>query len=330
MSGHKKVYIWSSIDRIGNTIITFAGNIILARLLTPGDFGLVAMVGIFTAIAYNISGCGMSDGLIHKLNPTKQDYSTVFVFNAVMGLLFGIMFILMSNPIANFFEQPDLVGIMWAIGVCFFFQSLSFTQETRMRKMLEMKKMAIVRLSATICAIGFGIVLALLGYGYWGLVSSRIFLSFFLFIFYVIISQWIPKFAFYKDSFKEMFGYGAPLMMAYIFTQIGRNINAFVLGRHSPVASGIYSQAQKMEEVPFSITEAVFNWPFFSILANEADSNKKRILAQDMFSNIVLINGAIGLLLLLLSAPGFNFLFGEKWIEAIPIFRIFIIFLIFN
>ncbi len=326
MRSHKGVYVWSSVERIGGTAITFTGNVILARLLTPGDFGLLAMVGIFVSIAYNISSCGMSDGLIRKLNPTKGDYSTVFVFNACMGLLFGATFIMASRPIAAFFQQSELVGIMWAIGVCFFFQSLSFVQETKMRKELEMKKIAIVKLSSTLCAVGLGIVLALNGMGYWALVSSRIFLSFFIFVFYLIASRWLPRIAFYRDSFKEMFGYGVHLMLTYIITQVGRNVNVFVLGRYSPAASGVYSQAQKMQEVPYGITEAVFDWPFFPVLANEGDENKRRVLAQNMFKNIVFINVAMGLLLLLLSRPGFNVLFGAKWADAIPIFRVLLIF----
>ena len=92
MSG---VYKWSAIDRVCNSVMTFAGNIILARILTPYDFGLLAMVAIFVAIAYNISGCGLSDGLIKKTNPTDKDYSTVFVFNLAFGLFFCVIFILL-------------------------------------------------------------------------------------------------------------------------------------------------------------------------------------------------------------------------------------------
>lgn len=328
--GHNGVYKWSSIDRIGNSVITFAGNIILARLLTPFDFGLVAIVGIFISIAYNVSGCGLSDGLIHKLAPTKRDYSTVFVFNAVMGLLFCSFFIGISYPVASFFGHEELVGIMWALGICFFFSTLTFTQETKLRKELDMKSIAIVKLLSALVAVGLGIVLALSGYGYWALVSSRIFLSFFQFVFYLIVSRWMPRIAFYRDSFKELFGYGVHLMVSYVFTQIGRNINTFILGKYSPVASGIYSQAQKMEEVPYSILESVFNWPFFAVLSNEKEEAKRRELSRNMFCNILWLSVTIGVMLVLLSSPGFGFLFGEKWMAAVPVFRLLIIFGIFT
>lgn len=327
MSG---VYKWSAIERIGNSVITFVGNIVLARLLMPSDFGLVAMVGIFIGIAYNISGCGMSDGLIKKANPTAQDYSTVFVFNAVLGLVFCALFLAISRPLAAFFQQPVLQGIMWALGICFFFSTLTFTQEAKLRKELDMKKIAIVKIMATVTSMALGIWLALNGYGYWALVSTRIFLSFFLFLYYLVVARWLPRVAFYKDSFNELFSYGWHLMVSYVLTQFGRNINAFVLGKYSPAASGVFSQAQKLQEVPYSVIEAVFNWPFFAVLSNEQDEGRRRTLAQNMFANILWVSVVAGLLLILLSSPGIKLLYGEKWVEAIPIFRILVIYGIFT
>lgn len=330
MSGRKGVYKWSAIDKVGNSIITFSGNIILARLLMPADFGLVAMVGIFVSIAYNISGCGMSDGLIHKVSPTSRDYSTVFVFNAILGASFCALFIGIARPVASFFGHEELENIMWALGICFFFSTLCFTQETRMRKEMDFKRIAIVRLLSSVTAVGLGIYLAVKGFGYWALVSSRIFLSFFQFVYYLLVSRWIPRLAFYRDSFKELFGYGVHLMVSYVFTQIGRNVNAFVLGRYSPAASGIFSQAQKMQEVPFGLVETVFNLPFFSVISNERDEDRRKILAQNMFQNILWISVIIGALLVLMSDPAFKFLFGVKWDAAIPVFRILIVYGIFS
>ena len=132
MSG-KGVYKWTAIDRICNSVMTFGGNILLANLLSPSDFGLLAMVAIFTALAYNISGCGMSDGLINKENPSDRDYSTVFFFNVSTGVVFCIAFIASSSLIADYFGYEELKGIMIAIGICFFFQSMCLIQETKMR-----------------------------------------------------------------------------------------------------------------------------------------------------------------------------------------------------
>lgn len=326
MKSQANVYKWSTIDRVCNTAITFGGNIALARLLSPDDFGLLAMVAIFTAIAYNLSSCGMSDGIIKKLHPTADDYSTVFTFNALSGVVFCALFIITARPVAAFFGQPALVGIMWAIGICFVFQVMWFIQETKLRKQLDMKKIAIVRVSASASAVGLGIILALTGYGYWGLVSCRIFLSVFLFVYYVIATRWIPRLGFNRTSFNEMFGFGVNLMLAYVVNQVSRNINTFVLGRFSPSESGIFSQAQKMEEVPYSMVDNIINSSFFAIISNESDRENRRKLSTQMLGWITTLTVTVGLMLTLLAAPGFNLLFGEKWDNAVPVFRILIFF----
>lgn len=318
-------YRWMTVDRVTTTVLTFSGNVVLARLLTPYDFGLLAMVAIFTAIAYNASGCGLSDGLINKSDPTERDYSTVFVFNAAMGLGFAILFILCSGLVANFFEQEALRGIMIAIGICFFFQTLSFTQETRMRKEMNFKKIAIVHILANTCAIALGITLAATGYSYWGLVSCRVFLSVFLFVFYIIATKWLPRLAFDSRSFHQLFGYGVNLMWAYILTTVSRYISMTALGKQSSAASGLYSQAQKMEEVPFNLTDSIFNWPFFSVLSNEHKPFRRALMSTQMFQWLCLLNVTLGMLLMLLSSPGFMMLFGPKWQGAVPVFRVLVI-----
>ncbi len=321
------VYKWSMIDRVGNSVMTFGGNVVLARLLDPNDFGLLAMVAIFIALASNISSCGMADSLIHDSDVTDKDYSTVFVFNAVMGLLFSVAFIAFSDTIAVFFGHPQLENIMWAIGICFFFQMMCLTQETKLRKELEMKKMAFVHLSATASAVGLGILLAVRGYSYWALVSTRVFLSFFQFLYFVIATRWIPRFAFYMDSFRRSFGYGVHLMLAYLCSQFSRNINMSILGKYGNASSaGLYSQAQKLEEVPFGLSESILNWPFFAVVSKEGDPGRQRVLINTMHSTVLFVNLLIVGLLLAVATPAFHLLYGERWDAAIPVFHILVIY----
>lgn len=326
MSG-KSVYRWTAIDRIGNTIITFGGNLLMANLLDPFDFGLLSMVAIFSALAYNISGCGMSDGLINKTDPSARDYSTVFVFNILMGAGFCILFVASSGLVADCFEYPQLKGIMIAIGICFFFQSMVLIQETKMRKDLDFKSMALVHLLSSSCALVLGIVLVIKGYGYWGLVATQIFVSVFLFIFFMAFSRWMPRLAFYKDSFRELFGYGFHLMLAFVCYQFARNVNSSVLGKYSSGAlAGAYGQAQKIEDVPFALTDSILNWPFFSVLSSIVDSEDRRKAVARMHSVIIFVNASLAAFLFVISAYAFKALYGSKWDAAIPIFNILLVY----
>lgn len=307
--------------------MTFGGNVMLAILLDPFDFGLLGMVAIFSAIAMNLSDCGMSDGLVHKLNPTEDDYSTLFVFNGSMGLFFGLLFVVMSGFVSDFFGHPQLRGIMIAIGICFFFRTLSLVQETRLRKELDFKKLAQVRLSSTATALVLAIVLVRCGFGYWGLVAMQIFVNFLLFIYFLVLTKWRPRVAFSKQSFKDMYGFGINLMAAFLCTQIARNINALVIGKNMPAASaGVYSQAQKMEEVPYGIVDSMLMAPFFSILSSIDDEKERIKKSSEMHQMAIFVFSLISAYLFVVAAPAFNTIFGTKWDAAIPIFQILLFF----
>lgn len=318
------VYKWSFIDRISLALINFGVNIVLARMLTTADYGLLAMIAIFVAVASDLSSCGLSDGLVHKLRPTERDYSTVFVFNAGFGLLFGSLFFFTAPLTAEFFGHDELIGIMRVLGVCFFFQTMSYVQETRLRKQLRMKAICIVRVSATVTVSVMAILAAVNGYGYKALICTQLLLSFFLFLYYNIASRWFPKIDFSVKSFKEFFSYGVHLMLAYLASVIGRNINTFVLGRFypSPSASGIYYQGAKLAAVPFGVTESSLNSPFFVVASNEEDEATRRTLIMNMMRTIIGVNGILMMFLCVIAGPCIELLYGDEWIGAVPIFRI--------
>ncbi len=317
-------YKWSFIDRGSLAVINFGVNIALARMLTEADFGLLAMISLFVAVAYDLSSCGLSDGLIHKTRPTETDYSTVFLFNAGFGLLFGLTFFLTAPLTARFFGHEELVGIMRVLGVCFFFQTMSYVQETRLRKQLRMKAICFARVGATVTVSALAIVLAALGYGYWALVCTQLLLSVFFFIYYTVASRWFPAIRFSVKAFKEFFGYGVHLAISYLSTIVGRNVNTFVLGRlyPTPALSGVYYQGAKLANVPFAIGEYSLNSTFFVVASNEEDLDRRRGLIRNMFTVIVGINVLIMMFMIAVSAPGIEFLYGTKWLASIPILRI--------
>lgn len=323
MNSNAKAYKWSIIDRVSVAALNFGGNIILARMLTTADFGLLAMIAIFVALAQDISGCGLADGLIHKAHPTREDYSTVFVFNVAFGLFFGLSFFFGAPLVAAFFGHEDLKIIMRVLGVCFFFQSMSFVQETRLRKELATKKLCLVRIGSTLTALTIGVVLAAMGFGWWALVSTQILLLFFTFAYCVIATRWFPSIAFSKKSFKELFRFGIHLVIAYISNVIGRNVNTFLLGKFfTPAASGLYYQGAKLANVPFQVMDQSVNNTFFVVASNETQQESQRSLIRNMFAMIVGINGTLLFLMLIIAAPAIITLYGDKWAASIPFFRI--------
>ena len=312
------------LDRLSIAVINFSVNLVFVRLLTADDFGLLAMIAIFTAIAADISSCGLSDGLIHKAHPTEMDYSTVFVFNAGVGLLFGIAFFFGAPLVAAYFGHEQLTVVMRCLGVCFFFQTMGYVQETRLRKQLRMKAICMARVGATLTVSALGLAAAYLGYGYKALICTQILLAFFYFVYFAIASRWFPKIQFSRRSFKEFFGYGVHLMLAYFAMVIGRNINTSVLGRFYAASSmsGLYYQGSKLANTPFGVIEVSVNNTLFVVASNEEDADRQRAIFESMFSNMILIVSTVCLLMLVLGAPLIEFIYGDKWIGAIPVFRI--------
>lgn len=319
----ERVYQWSFIDRASIAVINLATNLVLARLLTEGDFGLLAMVALFTTIAADLTSCGLSDGLIHKHQPTETDYSTVFIFNTAVGMLLGFIAFISAPWLAQYMGHEELKIIMRIFGISFFFQSMGYVQETRLRKQLKMKEVCFVRVGATLTVSVAAIIIALNGGGYYALICTQILLNFVIFIYYTIASRWFPRLHFDPRAFREFFGFGIHLMLAYLANIIERNINTTILGRfYSSAASGIYYQGAKLSVVPYGVSEASLNAPFFVVASNEEDNDEQRRLVQTMTGTSLTINFTILAILLSCATPLIEFLLGSKWLNVIPVFRI--------
>lgn len=321
----EKVYRWSFIDRASIAVINLATNLVLARLLTEGDFGLLAMVALFTTIAADITSCGLSDGLIHKPQPTETDYSTVFIFNTGVGMLLGLTAFISAPWLAQYMGHEEIKTIMRIFGVSFFFQSMGYVQETRLRKQLKMKEVCFVRVGATLTVSIAAIIIALAGGGYYALICTQILLNFVIFIYYTIASRWFPRLRFDFKAFREFFGFGIHLMLAYLANIVSRTINTTILGRfYSSAASGIYYQGAKLSAVPYGVSEASLNAPFFVVASNEEDKDKQCRLVQEMTGTSLTINLSIIAILFASATPLIEFLLGYKWLSVIPVFRILI------
>lgn len=320
--GYTNIYIWSAIDRVGTAGISFLCNLILARMLSTDDFGLVGMVGIFFSIAYGFSDCGLSDGLIKMEHPKKKDFGTVLTFNVTVGCFITVLFFLIAPLIANFFNQERLVTVIRLLGLSLLCYTFTFTEETRLRKKLRMKTLAIVKISAAILASTCAILLAINGMSYLALVYLQVLTPVFILLGFFIISHWRPFFYFDKATFHSLFGFGQHLLVTFLINQISKNLNSFVLGRTcAPTTVGVYSQAQKLQETPMTIIDSIFCNTSYPVLSNISEADKKSRFVRQLFSKILTINIILLVVLFILAPFLIKFLYGNKWIASIPIYQ---------
>lgn len=316
--------IWASFEKFGVMGLQFIVNLILARLLTPVDFGAIGLIYIFIAVSQIIIDGGFGAALIQKKNPSQLDYSTSFYWNFVLALiLYGILFIC-SGSIAAFYRMPELIDILKVLGLSLIINSLVITPKNRLQKNLSFKIIAIVNLSALILSSAIAIYLAYHGFGVWSLVFYTLLQGLFQAFLLWLATKWHPSLVFSFAVFRELFSYGGFLLASNILQTICQNLQGLIIGRKfSATQMGYYSQAQKLDQVfSYSIPQIIVQvmFPVFSSL--QEDYKKLGDAAIKVMRIIGFLIFPLIAILILEAKELINIFYGEKWLPAVPYFRI--------
>lgn len=316
--------IWSSVQRFGTMIIAFVANIVLARLLTPEDFGIIGMIMVFIAISGIFVEGGLASALIQKKRPSNDDYSTVFYWNLIISTLFLTALYFAAPSIERFYEMPGLALYFRVVSLVLIINAFKIIQSTQLKKKLDFKKLANIYISATTIGAIVGIWMAYTGYGVWSLVGKMIALSFFQSLFLWVSSDWRPSFVFSNKSFRELFGFGSFMLLTSLLNKVYKNIQDLIIGKvFSAEILGYFTQARKLEEIPVQGLSAVVNqvtFPVFSELQDDIVKLKRGI--SESLKAITYVNFPMMVLLFILAEPIVLFLLTEKWSQSIPYLQV--------
>ncbi len=316
--------IWSSVHRFGTMAISFITNLVLARILTPEDFGIIGMIMVFISISGALVDGGFASALIQKKNPTNEDYSTIFYWNLIVSIILFFALYLSAPAIERFYQMRSLAPILRVQGVVLIFNAFNLIQFNQLRKELNFKKLANISVLSTSTGAVIGITMAFMGYGVWSLVAKMISLSFFNSIFLWYSSNWRPGFVFSLVSFKALFKYGSFMLLTSILIKVYDNIKALIIGRvFSADDLGYFIQAQRMEKVPVEGLSAVVNqvtFPVFSDLQHDLGRLVRGV--RKCLKAITFINFPIMVLLIVIAKPLITLLLTDKWAMSIPYFQI--------
>ena len=265
--------LWSSFQKFGTMGISFVSNIILARLLTPEDYGCIGMLMIFILVANTFIDGGFGSALIQKKEPTQEDYSTIFYWNLFLSVVLYFALFASAPLIARFYNLPLLSSVLQVQGLVLILNSLSIIQQNRLRKQLLFKKLAIVSIISALLSLAITIYLAYLGWGVWALVAQQLLMSGFNAVLYWVVGKWNPSFVFSRQSFKELFGFGGFILLSNLINTFGNNVQSLLIGKFfSPATMGLYAQARKLEEVAstsFSSVVDQVSYPVLSAVQND-------------------------------------------------------------
>lgn len=315
-------YIWSFVERFGLSAVSFLGNIILANLLLPADFGLVAMLGVFTSLIFTLVDCGMSDGLMREAAPSDRDYNTLFFFNVAMGTILCLIYAGLSPFVASFMGHPQLQPVMAVLGVGALVGAIPIAQLTRLRIQLKFKLLAVINLSSITTTVSLAIIMALTGCGYWSLVALQVAYPTSLVLILALFTRWNLRWEFDVARFKQLWRFSVNLLMSTIFVQLSQNVFAFVMGKYySPVQAGYMGQAQKLQQTPTSAVEGSLTSTSFVLIAKETDPAKRCIAIVRMLGIVTLVVAIMCGTLIGLSHWLIAIIFPERWMPVVPYLR---------
>ena len=312
---------WASIGRFSSQGISFTLGLILARLLLPSDYGMLGMLGVFTAFAGSFIDCGFSSALIRKLNRTDIDCSTVFYYNLGTGLLVYVILFCSAPFIADFYKQPLLTDVARIACLTIPIGALCSVHSNILYFQLRFKDIAVGNILATILSGGMGLFLAYNGYGIWALVCQGIVSSLVNCGYLWWISCWKPLRVFSTGSFKELFGYGSKLMLSGWLNTMYAQLSPLIIGRfYSSSSLGYYTRAQSYVNFPSDNITGVLQQVFFPVLARLQNEDERLIGIYRKYIKIcaVFIFGGM-VLLVSLAKPLVVFLLTDKWLPCVPI-----------
>lgn len=226
-----KGILWNAVDRFSSQGISFLVSIMIARLLTPHDYGLVAMVGVFIAVAQTFVDSGFSSAIVRKVDRTEVDLSTAFYANVGIGILCYLILYLLAPYIACFYRESELCAIVRAMGVIFFLFSFSNIQQAVLTINVNFKTKTKISLISVIISGLIGMFLAFVGFGVWALVYQQVVFALSKVILLWAFVKWRPLRAFSWNSFSTLFSFGSKMLLAGLLNSVFSNLYSIVIGK---------------------------------------------------------------------------------------------------
>lgn len=315
---------WSFVDNIANSGVTFLVGLILARLLTPAEYGIMAMIAIFIAISNSIVDSGFSNALIRKIRVEEVDYNTVFMFNLIVSIVLYVFLYIYAPAVSLFFNEPILIDVLRVIGCVLIINALGIIPRTILVRNIDFKTQTKVSIISSVSSGLIGIGMAMTGWGVWSLVwqqlSRQILNSLFLWMY----CRWTPQWEFSVKSFREMFGFGYKLLLSGLLDTLYKNIYYVVIGRfYTSVQLGQYTRAEQFNTIFSSNLTSIVQRVSYPVLSSiQEEPERLREAYRQIIKITMLVTFACMMGLAAIAKPLIIILIGEKWLVAVSFLQI--------
>lgn len=307
--------LWSFIDSFASQVIQFIVGIILARILSPKEFGLIGMLTIFIAVSQSFINSGFSQALIRKKDPSQADYSTVFYFNMIIGIVCFLILFFCAGLISRFFKEPQLKPLVQVLGLSLIINAFTIIQQTILTRRIDFKLQTKISIISSVVSGFVGIGMAFAGYGVWSLVIRTITMYALTSILLWLWNSWKPLLVFSIQSFKELFSFGSNLLVSGLIDTIYRNVYYIIIGKYfSAQELGYYTRADQFNSLPSSNLSGVIQRVSYPVLSSiKEDIPKLKEAYKKLIRSTMLISFVLMLGMAAIARPMILTLIGEKW-----------------
>jgi teichuronic acid exporter len=319
--------MWSGVRKLSLNGIEFLLGIILARLLTPSEFGMIATIMIVISISEVFVNSGFRQAIIRKPVCTQVDYSTAFFFNFAVGILFSIIVFFSAGWLSVFFKDAELKPIIQVLGVGLVLNSLSFTQNAQLSRQIDFRLLTKVAVISSVSSGVIAVAMAFAGFGVWSLVAKfllRLAISSALLWYW---NKWKPSMVFSKSSFRELFGFGSKLLASGLIVKVFQNLNYFVIAKYFSSADlGYYTRAELFKNwLSGNVASTITEVGYPTLAKVQDDPARMKHVFREMFKStgfiiIILMAGLFAISNALVIS-----LLGEQWRPSIEILQLFCI-----
>lgn len=315
---------WSFVSRASSQLLQLAFSIALARLLGPSDFGIIAMIVVFTGFSQALADCGLNAALIHHQRLTEGHRSTVFWIQLTVGLAFSLLFLAASPLVAHFYSDPRLEPLVQLVSPIMTIQSIGYSHYALLRKDFQFRALAFISMAAAGLSGIAAVTLAFAGYGVWALVWQALIAAGTTTGLLWIQSDWRPRFIFDTRAGAELGRYGIYLLADESLNYWTRNGDNLLIGKFLGAhALGVYSLAYKLMLLPLNNIAAMMGEVLFPTLAQlQDDIPKFRRSYLAATRAIALVSFPLMAGLAVLCEPLIIVFLGEKWADVIPVLRV--------
>ena len=322
--------IWKLIERFTGRGFSLVISVVLARLLTPNDYGLIALTTVFTNLSEILIDAGFGTALIRKKEVDKEDYACVFSINLTISIIIYLILFIGAPFVAGYYERTELTDVLRIMSLVLFIQAFASTRNAFVNRNMQFKLLMKCNTSSVMISGTIGILCAYSECGVWSLVIQRLMQQSIVTLFLFHKLKWRPHFYFSRSKFKELFGFSAGVVGASLINYVENCVNSLVIGKHYSVADlGYMDKANTLpEQISLNSFGAMTNVLLPTVASYQNDIDKLKHVIRKVVRYTAYFIFPIMLGMLVVSQELIYIFFSEKWLPAVPMMQFICIYYI--